>query len=306
MKIGLIGLGNMGGAIAERLLKQGVELYVCDLDREACERARAQGAVICAMPGDVADRAPTVIGCLPTVRAVEAVLNGPGGVLQGQAISYYVEMSTIGPASAAQHAEQAEGRCSYIDAAISGGSGAAAAGQLVIMLAGAPDALAELTPLVDMLSSRHFVVGDKPGQAQAMKLVNNLLAAANMANSFEALTLGVAMGLRPETIVEVVNVSSGQNTGLVERRVKAILSRRFDSGPKIDLLVKDIDLAFKQAAAIDFPVGALPSLSGMAELWNRAAANGMGTDDVSALIRLVEDAANVEVAGTDQAEAVDE
>ena len=306
MKIGLIGLGNMGGAIAQRLLEQGVELFVCDLDRDACERARAQGAVICALPADVADRAAIVIGCLPTVRAVEGVLNGPDGVLQGQAISHYVEMSTIGPASAAQHAARAEGRCSYVDAAISGGSGAAAAGQLVIMLAGQPDALAEIAPLVDILSSRHFVVGDKPGQAQAMKLVNNLLAAANMANSFEALTLGVAMGLRPEKIVEVVNVSSGQNTGLVERRVNAILSRRFDSGPKIDLLIKDIDLAFRQAAAIDFPVDALPSLTGMAQLWNRAASSGMGTDDVSALIRLVENAANVEVAGTDKAEEIND
>jgi len=302
MKVGLIGLGNMGGAIAERLLAKGVELYVCDLDREARERASAQGAVICDLPSDVADHAPTVIGCLPTVTAAESILSGPDGVLRGQAISCYVEMSTIGPISAAQHAARAEGRCSFIDAAISGGSAAAAAGELVIMLAGAPDALAGIAPLVDILSSRHFVVGDKPGQAQAMKLVNNLLAAANMANSFEALTLGVAMGLRPERIVEVVNVSSGQNTGLVDRRVKAILSRRFDSGPKIDLLVKDIDLAFKQAAAIEFPVSALPSLAGMAQLWNRAAANGMGTEDVSALIRVVEQAADVEVAGTERGE----
>lgn len=300
MKIGLIGLGNMGGAIAQRLLGQSVDLYVCDLDREACERARQQGAVVCELPCDVADSAATVIGCLPTVTAAEKVLAGADGALRGQAIRWYVEMSTIGPASAAAHAARVEGRCSFIDAAVSGGSGAAAAGELVIMLAGAPDALAEIAPVVDILSSRHFVVGDKPGQAQAMKLVNNLLAAANMANSFEALTLGVAMGLQPERIVEIVNVSSGRNTGLVDRRVNAILSRRFDSGPKIDLLVKDIDLAFRQAAAIDFPVDALPSLSGMAELWNRAAANGMGMDDVSALIRVVEMAANVEVARTEQ------
>jgi len=299
MKIGLIGLGNMGGAIAQRLLGQGIDLYVCDLDRAACERVRRQGAVVCELPCDVADCAPTVIGCLPTVAAAEKVLAGANSVIRGQAIRRYVEMSTIGPASAAAHAARVEGRCSFIDAAISGGSGAAADGKLVIMLAGAPDALARIVPLVEILSSRHFVVGDKPGQAQAMKLVNNLLAAANMANSFEALTLGVAMGLRPERIVEIVNVSSGRNTGLVDRRVNAILSRRFDSGPKIDLLVKDIDLAFKEAKAIDFPVDALPSLSGMAELWNRAATKGMGTEDVSALIRVVETAANVEVAGTE-------
>ena len=297
MKAGMIGLGNMGGAIAQRLLEQGVELYVCDLDHHACERVKSLGAIICDTPRSVADHAETVIGCLPTVNAARQVLDGDEGVLGG-GIKHYIEMSTIGPASASEHAAMSEVKnCAFIDAAVSGGRGAALSGDLVIMLASAPKALTETRPLIETLSSRYFLVGDLPGQAQAMKLVNNLLAAANMATSFEALALGVAMGLAPEKIAEIVNVSSGKNTGMVDRRIDAILSRKFDSGPKIGLLLKDIELAFSHAAKIGFPMGAAPALSGMADLWQRAADADMETQDVSALIQIVEDAANVEVTG---------
>src|SRR5690606_8459273 len=148
-------------------------LYVCDLDPKARERAKSFGAIICDTPKDLADQAGTVIGCLPTVNAARQIL--ADGVLNGK-VKHYIEMSTIGPASAAEHAEMAKAKdCAFIDAAVSGGSGAALSGELVIMLAGEAKALTEIAPLIETLSSRHFLVGEAPGQAQAMKLVNNLL-----------------------------------------------------------------------------------------------------------------------------------
>lgn len=298
MQAGLIGLGNMGGAIAERWLRQGVDLHVCDLDSAARERARDLGAIVHASPRAVADAVAIVVGCLPTVAAARHVLLGGGGIAEGAAVRHYVEMSTIGPGAARDHAEAlAKTGRGFVDAAVSGGSAAAIAGTIAIMASGADDALAEAEPLFARLTDRLFVVGAKPGQAQAMKLVNNLLAAANMATSFEALTLGVKMGLDPATMVEVINAGSGRNTGLVDRRVAAILSRRFDSGPKIALLAKDIDLAFGHARDCGFPAEAMPALQGMGRLWRQAVEAGMADDDVSALIQVVERAAGVTVAG---------
>lgn len=296
MRAGFIGLGNMGGAIAERLLRQGVELHIFDVNAAAAGRAAAIGAIAHRSPRAVADAAETLFGCLPTVAIARDVLLGADGVVQGKAVKRYLEMSTVGPNAAAAHgAATAEHGITLIDAAVSGGAAAALAGTLAIILAGDPAELAAANPLLAAISEKRFVIGDRAGQAQAMKLVNNLLAAANMATSFEALTLGVGMGLDPAAMVEVINAGSGRNTGLVDRRVAAILSRRFDSGPKIALLAKDIELAFEHATEIGFPMEAAPALSGMAELWRRAMAGGMADDDVSALVRVVEDRTGLRV-----------
>ncbi|MDB5687667.1 MAG: hypothetical protein JWR77_2256 [Rhizorhabdus sp.] len=300
MRAGFVGLGNMGGAIAERLLAQGVELHVHDPSLAASDRAAALGATLHGSPRAVADAAETVFGCLPTVAVARHVLLGADGIIEGTMVRRYLEMSTIGPAAAAQHAAAiAERGLAFVDAAVSGGAAAAISGTLAIILAGDADALAAAAPLLGLISDRRFPIGERAGQAQAMKLVNNLLAAANMATSFEALTLGVGMGLDPAAMVEVINAGSGRNTGLVDRRVAAILSRRFDSGPKIALLAKDIELAFDHATAVGFPLAAAPALGGMAELWRRAVAAGMAGDDVSALIRVVEDQAGLCVRGKD-------
>lgn len=290
MRAGFVGLGNMGGAIAERLLRQGVALDIYDPDPVACGRAQVLGATLHGSPRAVADVAETVFCCLPTVAIAHEVALGTDGVAGGSVVMRYVEMSTVGPMAAAAQAEAlADHGVAFVDAAVSGGAAAALAGNLAIILAGAAEEIAEMEPLLAAISDRRFVVGERAGQAQAMKLVNNLLAAANMATSFEALTIGVGMGLDPAVMVEVINAGSGRNTGLVERRVAAILSGRFDSGPKIGLLAKDIALAFDHAREVGFPLDAAPALTGMAELWQRAVSAGMTNDDVSALIRLVED-----------------
>lgn len=293
MQAGFIGLGNMGGAIAERLLHQQVELAVFDPDPAAMARAVALGAVAHDSTASVADSAGIVFACLPTAAIAASVASAATG---RRAVRHYVEMSTIGPQAAIETAAAlARSGVAFVDAAVSGGAAAALAGTLSILTAGDAAAIAAVGEVLGRISRRIFPIGPRPGQAQAMKLINNLLAAANMANSFEALAIGTSFGLAPEIMVDVINASSGRNTGLVDRRVAAILSRRFDSGPRIALLTKDIELAFEQAKNAGFPLEAAPALTGMAELWRRAVAAGMANDDVSALIRVVEQAAGVEV-----------
>jgi 3-hydroxyisobutyrate dehydrogenase len=291
---GFIGLGNMGGAIAARLLGQGVALHVHDPSPDAAARAFALGATVHPSPRAVGDHADVVFGCLPTVAIANQALHGPDGAAKGSALKVYVEMSTVGPdAAALQASSLARVTIGFVDAAVSGGAAAALSGTLAIMISAPEAQVASVRPLLSKISDRIFVVGERPGQGQTMKLINNLLAAANMANSFEALALGVKLGLEPESMVEVINAGSGKNTGLVDRRVNAILTRGFDSGPKIALLGKDIELALEQARRLAIEPRDLPALFGMASVWAAAMSEGMAGDDVSALMLVIEKRLNV-------------
>lgn len=298
-KVGFIGLGNMGGAIAERLLRSGaVSLHVFDRDAAVRERLASLGAVAHTSSRAVADAATLVFACLPSVQACRATWFEEGGVVGGQAVRCCVEMSTIGPAAMREIASRLEtGGLAVLDAPVSGGAAGALKGTLAIMVSGTAAAREAAAPVLAALSPKVFTISDRAGDAQTMKLVNNLLAAANMATSFEALVMGVKLGLKPETIVEVVNAGSGRNTGMDDRKTGAILSRRFEGLGKIALLEKDIGLAFEVAREAGFPLDAAPAFAGMARLWERAVEQGMAGEDVSALVKVVERQASVEVRG---------
>lgn len=290
--IGLVGLGNMGGAIAERLLACGAVLHIHDPSPTASAVAAEAGAIAHASPRAVADHATIVAGCVPTVSVARSIAIGDEGLIAGRSITTYLEFSTVGPDAAEEMADLfGAGGIGYVDAAVSGGRGPALRGELSVMLAGAPASRAVVLPVIEAIAANIFVIGDVAGQAQTMKLINNILCAANIATSFEALTMGTRFGLDPATMIEVIQASSGRSTGLNEPRASAILSRRFDSGPRIGVLQKDIGLALDLARARGFPLHATPALLGVAELWNRAAATGMGGADIAELITLVEEAA---------------
>jgi 3-hydroxyisobutyrate dehydrogenase len=294
--VGFIGLGNMGAPIAERLVAAGMKVHVHDLDAQAAARLAQLGAIVESSAKAVADAALTVCTCLPSIKASGSAVFGANGVSAGQRIRYYVEMSTVGPhAVRAAEARLAERRIATLDAPVSGGAAGARAGTLAIMIAGSQEVRDAVRPILAAISSRIFEIGDAPGQAQTMKLVNNLLAAANMATSFEALALGTKLGLSPSKIVEVVNASSGRNSGMEDRKTGPILARRFEGLGAIALLEKDIGLAFDMARDAGFPVSALNAFTGMAKLWNAAVAQGMAGEDVTALIKVIERAAGIEV-----------
>ena len=143
----------------------------------------------------------------------------------------YVEMSTIGSPALAKVQATVESRgITLVDCPISGGPKGARAGTLTVITAGPPSARDELRPLLHAIGGQVFEVGDKPGQAQLMKLVNNLINAANMATAFEALVLGAKGGLDPDQMVSVLNVSTGQNSATLTKVPKAVLTGTFDYG----------------------------------------------------------------------------
>ncbi len=239
MDLGFLGLGQMGAAIAERLAQAGARLHVFDPDPVALAPFVLNGAVDHASARAVADAATIVFACLPGAAISRAVA---AEVAQGTALRVYVEMSTIGSRTMRDLAEQLQARgIALIDCPISGGPKGARAGTLSVIAAGPAAALAQVRPWLDRIGKSVFVMGDTPGQAQLMKLVNNLLSAANLAAAFEALVLGAKGGLDPDLMVQVINASTGRNSATLDKVPRAVLPGTFDYGAKLATMVQGRD-----------------------------------------------------------------
>jgi 3-hydroxyisobutyrate dehydrogenase-like beta-hydroxyacid dehydrogenase len=290
MELGFLGLGQMGSAIAERLQDAGAVLHLFDPNKAALAPFVARGARVHASPTGVADAARIVFACLPSVAVCEAVARD---VAAGGAVRVYVEMSTIGgPAQAkVQAIVQARG-ITLVDCPISGGPKGARAGTLTVIVAGPAEARAEIRPWLERVGKNIFEVGDKPGQAQLMKLVNNLVNAANMATAFEALVLGAKGGLDPDQMVNVLNVSTGQNSATLTKVPKAVLTGSFDYGSSLTIMVKDVVLGLKEAEALGVPMWVHGTVG---QLWRFAEQQGLGAADFTSMIKVLEGWAGVEV-----------
>ena len=201
MELGFLGLGQMGAAIAERLQTADVRLHVFDPNPVAVAPFVLRGAIDHASAAEVADAAPIVFACLPEGAISEAVAHE---VAAGSALRIYVEMSTIGGPTMRriEHIVGARG-IALVDCPVSGGPKGARAGTLSVITAGAPATVVQVRPWLERIGKNLFIVGEQPGQAQLMKLVNNLINAANMATAFEALVLGAKGGLDPDQMVQV-------------------------------------------------------------------------------------------------------
>ncbi len=296
MDIGFLGLGQMGAAIAERLQQAGARLHVYDPSEVAMAPFVLRGAVDHASARSVADTAALVFACLPNGTVSEAVA---AEIAHGSAVKTYVEMSTIGSPALARIAAIVGARgIALADCPISGGPKGARAGTLTMILAGPPDTRAVLRPWLERIGKNLFEVGDRPGQAQLMKLVNNLINAANMATAFEALVLGAKGGLDPDVMVNVINVSTGRNSATQDKVPRAVLPGTFDYGAKLTTMVKDVVLGLKEAEALGVPMWVHEQVG---LLWRFGEQQGMGQDDFTALIKVLEGWAGVEVRGRDSA-----
>jgi 3-hydroxyisobutyrate dehydrogenase len=244
--IGLVGLGQMGGAMLRRLRAEGQGVQGFDLDPGLRDAARAAGAIACATPAGVA--APLVLFSLPHGRAVEAVLAALLPHLpQGAVIA---DTSTIEPAEARRFADQANAAgVAYLDAPVSGGPAGAASGQLAMMVGGSAAALERVRPSLLLLAARIVHVGGS-GAGQVAKLANNLLVATHLAAAAEALRMAARAGVPPEAILPVINAASGRSAATEVNWPRWILSDAFDSGFTAGLMRKDVRLALALAEEV--------------------------------------------------------
>lgn len=290
MDLGFLGLGQMGAAMAERLQEAGAVLHVFDPNDAAVAPFVARGAVRYTSAVGVADAARIVFACLPNGSVSETVARD---VASGGAVRIYVEMSTIGSAAMAQIQDIVAPRgITLIDCPISGGPKGARAGTLTVLAAGPPEARAEILPWLRRVGGTVFEIGDKAGQAQLMKLVNNLIGAANMATAFEALVLGAKGGLDPDQMVQVLNASTGQNSATLTKIPKAVLTGSFDYGANLTTMAKDVRLGLKEAEALGVPMWVHETVG---QLWRFGEQQGLGRADFTSLIKVLEAWAGVEV-----------
>lgn len=292
--LGFVGVGRMGGPMTRRLLAAGHEVQVFDRDPVAVQGLIRDGARACASAREVADRARTVFLGLPNPQVVEAVALGTDGIGEGRSVAHVVDFSTIGPRMAGNVAVTLGKRnIAYIDAPVSGGVAGATNGTLAVMVACPRPVYTDIEPLLQTFG-KVFHLGEKPGQAQTMKLANNLLAAAAIVLSSEAMVMGVKAGLNPRVMLDVINSGTGRNSATQDKFPRAILPGTFDFGFATGLSYKDVRLCIDEAESLGVPMVAGAAVREMLAITQAM----YGADsDFTSICRVVESWGGVEVRG---------
>ena len=255
IRIGFIGLGAMGEPMAARLAAAGFALTVHDADVGRTARvAEALGVAAARTPREAAAACDILVTMLPSSAIVGKVLDGPDGALAGLAPgSLIVEMSSGVPdATRILAGKAAEQGIALIDAPVSGGVSRARTGELAIMAGGDAAAIDRAQPLLEAMGSSVIRTG-AIGSAHAMKALNNLVSAGGFLIGIEALLIGQRFGLDPALMVDVLNVSTGMNNSTQKKFKQFVLSRKFDAGFGLDLMVKDLGIALGVADATATP-----------------------------------------------------
>ena len=290
MDIGFIGLGNMGQPMARRLIEAGHKLIVYDTRNDAVAPLVALGAQVASSPADVADQVETVMASLPSLQISEKVAIGEGGVIQGKRIKRFIDLSTTGATVAAKIAAVlAKKNIVQIDCPVSGGVGGASKGTLAVMVSG-PKAEIDLVKDALAVFGKVFVIGEKPGMAQTMKLANNFLSATAMAATSEAVAMGVKAGLDPAVMIDVINAGSGRTTASDGKFPQAILPRTFNYGFATALMLKDVRLCVEEAKSLNVPNSVM---STVLDQWETTNKEFGGDSDFTAIVKMIEKRAGV-------------
>ncbi len=261
---GFIGLGAMGGPMAGNLAEGGVPLTVYDA---AGTQGRAPSAAsTAASAADLAAKVDTIVMSLPDGGVVASVAAEIIAAPNRRAHTI-VDTSTIGiAASQAVHKALAEAGIDFVDAPVSGGVSGAQAATISLMFSGQADTLERLRPTLSHMSSNVFFIGPTPGQGQAMKIANNFLSGTAMAATSEAIAFGTSQGLDMQLMLDVINVSSGQNTATRDKFPQRVVTETYDAGFRNTQMLKDCRLYLEsvQASGTADEIGAL-----VTSMWER-------------------------------------
>ena len=295
MQIAFIGLGNMGAPMAINLVKAGHSVKAFDLSADALARVKAEGGQTASSAQDAVQGAEGVISMLPASQHVQALYLGKDGapglltsIAKGALI---IDSSTIAAATSQQVAKAAAAAgMGFIDAPVSGGTGGAIAGTLTFMVGGSDADLERARPLLEKMGKNIFHAGDV-GAGQTAKICNNMLLGILMIGTSEAIALGVANGLDPKVLSEIMRRSSGGNWALevynpfpgVQEASAA--TRGYTGGFGTDLMLKDLGLAQESAMSVK----ASTPLGGMArQIYAAHSIAGHGPEDFSSVIKMLQ------------------
>jgi L-threonate 2-dehydrogenase len=275
--VGVIGLGNMGGAMARNLLKAGFDVIGLDVDAEKLAEFESAGGTVATSPSGVSLEADIIILSLPNVEALETVLHGPDGLaVEGREGTICIESGTFPLAAKSSAAEALAKRGIHLlDCTVSGTGSQAKARDIVLYTSGPAELLDLCAPIFDSISKAAPRVGDF-GAGSVMKFVSNLLVAVHTVAAAEALTLAAKCGLDPSSTLELIAAGAGQSR-MLEVRGPLMAAGEYDVGSaSVDTLAKDTEIILDFAGKQDSPV---PLLSIAATFLRAAAANGLNHQD---------------------------
>ncbi len=285
-KIGFIGLGAMGQPMSRRLQEAGFQVVGYDVRPEAVKAVVQRGGETASSPKEVAEKCRKVITIVPNSEAVDQVVFGPRGLLEGfQAGHILIEMTSAYPPSTLKvHQAAAAKGVSMIDAPVSGGVIGAEAGTLSIMVGGEESIFESCRPVLSVMGKNLFYMGGI-GSGHAMKAINNFLSATSLAATSEAIILAEKLGLSPQRVVEVLQVSTGRSYSTELKVPKFVLPKTFNSGFAMDLMYKDIDTVTRMAKEYKIPM----FLANMVQqIYGYAMAQGAEKTDHTTIFRYLE------------------
>ena len=289
-RIGFAGLGLMGGRMARNLLDKGFPLTVWNRTAERSRPWAEAGAAVAATPKALAEVSDVVVACLADPPAVERLLFAKDGIVAAARPGFrYVECSTISPDLARRTAEALRAsRADSLEAPMTGSKNGAEKGTLLFMTGGRREVHDELLPVLMAMGTKAIYCGDI-GQAATMKLIGNSVISFMLEGLCESLVVGRKAGLPVETMLDVI-MSSGFASPYYAFKGEAMAKRDFEQHFSIDLLVKDQSLMLAEAAKRLAP---MPGLAAIREVHQSARAQGLGQEDIAAVIKVLERAAGI-------------
>ncbi len=281
MKVGFIGLGNMGNAMANNILKAGHELTVYDIDRDKGRNLEKDGAIWAICPRNLATQSEVVLSSLPGPKEVETVVLGETGVFAGLAKgAAYIDTTTNSPDTMRKLAEIGSSSGFHVlDAPISGGIFGARDGTLSIFVGGTKEIFECYQPLLQIIGKNIFYMGPA-GSGNVTKLVNNLMLFINLIGACEGMSIGAKAGINLQALLDVITRSMGQSV-MMERCMTLLLkNERMYSAT--DLAVKDMHLGVELGRELGVPLELSPLAE---EIITRFRDSGQGQADINEIIR---------------------
>ena len=290
-RIAFIGLGHMGGGMAPNLAKAGHEVRAFDLVPEAVEKAAGAGCAAASSAADAVKDADVVITMLPAAKHVRAVYENDVAP-NASAGALFIDCSTIDVQSARDVGEAMKAKgFDFVDAPVSGGIAAAAAGTLALMVGGTDEQFERAKPFLEPMAKAVIHAGQL-GSGQAAKICNNMILGATMIATCEAFVLAQKLGLDPQVFFDISSKASGQSWSMTSYAPvpgvgpETPADRDYEGGFAAALMLKDLKLADEAAKS----VGAYTPMGGEAEeLYQRFVDRGGGNKDFSGIIKMIDD-----------------
>lgn len=294
-RLGFIGLGIMGGPMAEHLANAGYKLCVYDIDASRCEAIAGGNPGIEAVksPREIGQASDIVITMLPSGSYVQETALGDNGLIHGLSPgSILLDTSSCEPWLTVETAKAlSRNDVAMVDAPVSGAQAGAINADLVFMIGGDDESVDRVTPLLDVMGKQKFHLGPV-GSGHAMKCINNLITSVTLLATGEGLAMGKKFGLDPDVMTDVLNVSTGGSWISHTHIHQRITSRTFDDPFKLGLMVKDIEIAMQLAEQLDLPL----ELSRLdRDMWTTAREQEGADSSVSNLVRWLETTTGVDI-----------